>query len=425
MKENASYLILSSDEGEPITMCGLSPNHRGDMSRAQPESLRSFVSRTEHPNLEAWDDHSDAWEPEVVRFSEHNEVMWFDDGQWRSQIDTGVLGDGWELADLLSQVIWNPNDKTELRRTLMGNWNIEYRTRFGSDACLSSIEKQMPIVFSRIADNWDKHMRDRVHTDLVHLTVMQVLGTDEEGYIYGRVFQPKGASQLQTTMGTEDIDAHTILAYLDKEISDEIQRGDIMVVPVGRWNGSGFVLDAVRNPEQSSIPPLVFGADKVPNNDQRQVRWNGLDSRNHDVQSRYLADSVRSHADSHIPPQMFGRWDEGFIYQSKYDAHSFGIALTLMTENCEGMVGDVSASTADLFVPAWKDKRGVKVIDHAGLFPAHYHDEIRCSMCNGRVLIKMKADNKLTKAPCPHCGSELQFPHLSNTDTVKTVGDNE
>ena len=425
MKENASYLILSSDEGEPITMCGLSPNHRGDMSRAQPESLRSFVSRTEHPNLEAWDDHSDAWEPEVVRFSEHNEVMWFDDGQWRSQIDTGVLGDGWELADLLSQVIWNPNDKTELRRTLMGNWNIEYRTRFGNDACLSSIEKQMPIVFSRIADNWDKHMRDRVHTDLVHLTVMQVLGTDEEGYIYGRVFQPKGASQLQTTMGTEDIDAHTILAYLDKEISDEIQRGDIMVVPVGRWNGSGFVLDAVRNPEQSSIPPLVFGADKVPNNDQRQVRWNGLDSRNHDVQSRYLADSVRSHADSHIPPQMFGRWDEGFIYQSKYDAHSFGIALTLMTENCEGMVGDVSASTADLFVPAWKDKRGVKVIDHAGLFPAHYHDEIRCSMCNGRVLIKMKADNKLTKAPCPHCGSELQFPHLSNTDTVKTVGDNE
>jgi hypothetical protein len=421
MKENASYLILSSDEGEPITMCGLSPNHRGDMSRAQPASLRSFVSRTEHPNRSAYPDDADAWEPEEIRFTELNEMMWWDDGQWRSQIDTGVLGDGWELADLLSQVVWNPDDKSVLRRTLMGNWNIDYRTRFASDACLSSIEKNMPLVFSRIADNWDRHMRDRVHTDLVHLTVMQVLGTDDGGYIYGRVFQPKGASQLQTTMGTEDIDAHTILAYLDNEIAEEVQRGDIMVVPVGRWNGSGFVLDAVRNPEQSSIPPLVFGADQVPNNDQRMVRWNGLYSVNTDVQSRYLA----NHADSQIPPQCFGRWDDGFIYQSKYDAHAFGIALTLMTENCQGMVGDVSASTADLFVPAWKDKRGVKVIDHAGLFPAHYHDEIRCSMCNGRVLIKMKADNKLTKAPCPHCGSELQFPHLSNTDTVKTVGDNE
>ena len=80
----------------------------------------------------------------------------------------------------------------------------------------------------------------------------------------------------------------------------------------------------------------------------------------------------------------------------------------------------------DLFVPAWKDKRGVKKIDHATPHYPVFHDEIRCRACNGRVLILLPARNKIGSAQCPHCSEQIHFPHLiSSKNQNDDKGGNE
>lgn len=82
------------------------------------------------------------------------------------------------------------------------------------------------------------------------------------------------------------------------------------------------------------------------------------------------------------------------------------------------------------FIPSWKDKRKVIIIDRASPRYPVFHDEIRCAGCNGRVLMKLPAGNTLSSLPCPHelCESTLQFTHLlgnQNAEKGGTENENE
>lgn len=56
------------------------------------------------------------------------------------------------------------------------------------------------------------------------------------------------------------------------------------------------------------------------------------------------------------------------------------------------------------FVPAWKDKRKLKLIDKAkGTIP-YWSDVVRCSICNGRSKVYLKEQPVTVIFDCPHCG---------------------
>ena len=95
----------------------------------------------------------------------------------------------------------------------------------------------------------------------------------------------------------------------------------------------------------------------------------------------------------------------------------------------ELLVDDADPALVESFIPTFKDKRAVLTIDKCkGQFPL-YHDEIRCVKCNGRVLLKLPAGNKIIKAKCPHSLAsfkkrnqhDIHFPHLS--PNLQVVGD--
>lgn len=74
----------------------------------------------------------------------------------------------------------------------------------------------------------------------------------------------------------------------------------------------------------------------------------------------------------------------------------------------------------ELFIPTFKDKRGVLKIDKSRGSPPYFHDEIRCQVCNGRVLLMFPIGNKMIEAKCPHSLNsfkkknqhKIHFPHL-------------
>ena len=56
------------------------------------------------------------------------------------------------------------------------------------------------------------------------------------------------------------------------------------------------------------------------------------------------------------------------------------------------------------FIPSWKDKRGVKVIDRAKGSDPYWSDVIRCRICNGQVRVLLKERPITFIFDCPHCG---------------------
>ena len=255
------------------------------------------------------------------------------------------------------------------------------------------------------------------------LTVVQVVGFDDDSNtVYGRIFQPDGASD-QDHLCREGIAQKALLAFPFNN-PDGVSRGDIMIVWTNRWiSADSRVFDAVN---LSNHPP--------PSHISAKAR----DWLTHDAET----DMVNlANPDAIKPPRYYGTgmalteaagnasWTH-MIHPSRNNAFGFWMASKLYSELCQS--GDittlpVSESIPDMFIPAFRDKRGQKIIDLASPFFPHYHDEIRCPTCNGRVLIKARPDNKQTKATCPHCSTKdtILFPHLTPTNTVKAVGHDE
>lgn len=66
-----------------------------------------------------------------------------------------------------------------------------------------------------------------------------------------------------------------------------------------------------------------------------------------------------------------------------------------------------------VFVPTWKDSRKWKTVDLATPERVAFSDSIRCSECNGRVIVKCRESNTKDTATCPFCQQEgLDISHL-------------
>jgi len=411
--ENRAYYITEWSEsrggGVPDNaLMVVNENYRGAMKRSQPESLRNRMS-SDNPNLsmnlgpDPFDERMDA-----AGQLHHDDCL-----SWLHNVDVDVLSGGWPLVDLYSNIQFNPNHETCFAQSVLGNYRAEYRHHNGAGN-LNQILNQMPIQFERITREVEYHFNCHLDEDAspIGLTVMQVIGFDtDDNVAYGRIYQPKGASDDSSTVTWDSLSSKTLLSYPYDCSVGSIDIGDILVVPVSRWNGAGFILDAVLTTR--GVPALHLRVDDECWRTVDHDNWRFATASNYSIR----------------PDICYGRMGEsGLVHYNKQEAHNFGIAMAvLMNQNETPLTGEVEVQ--EYWIPAWKDKRTVKIIDRASPFPAHYHDEIRCSACNGRVLIKLKGDNKSESADCPHCSrpKALLFPHLVSvqTDTLLTVGDTQ
>ena len=114
-----------------------------------------------------------------------------------------------------------------------------------------------------------------------------------------------------------------------------------------------------------------------------------------------------------------------------YLFHTTSLAIEMAVSHGE-LDPMLSANEADVnqFVPTWRDKRECMVVDKTMGRLAVWHDEVRCQVCNGRVLLKLPRGNTLDSCTCPHSlrrpdipNHELQFPHLVDNRTFEEGGD--
>ena len=74
-----------------------------------------------------------------------------------------------------------------------------------------------------------------------------------------------------------------------------------------------------------------------------------------------------------------------------------------------------------VFVPTWKDSRKWKTVDLATPERVAFSDSIRCSECNGRVIVKCRESNTKDTATCPFCQQEgLDISHLQKGADIQT-----
>jgi hypothetical protein len=185
--------------------------------------------------------------------------------------------------------------------------------------------------------------------------------------------------------------------------------GDLMFVNISNWTGVGLVLDGVRT--ATTIAPVLVPMGATGDNHAYLDLWSWISHHApSDGKNQMFPDAEK------VQNHPFGISKSGEImFPSMTSASTFLHArMTLADLSGESGTADPEPEVKGAFIPAWKDKRGVKVIDHTGgRFPV-FHDEVRCSVCNGRVLVKMPDGNKTGEWDCPQCDEKgaVKFKHL-------------
>jgi hypothetical protein len=118
-------------------------------------------------------------------------------------------------------------------------------------------------------------------------------------------------------------------------------------------------------------------------------------------------------------------------FPAQYTFYAIAMAIEMGVAHGE-LDPMLKASDADLnqFIPTWRDKRKCMTVDKTMGRYAVWHDEVRCQVCNGRVLIKLPRGNTLDSCTCPHSlrredipNHEIKFPHLVDDRTFEEGGD--
>lgn len=285
---------------------------------------------------------------------------------------------------------------------------------YGYD-CLTEPFRVISQMIELTAKQWTYHPVAPIGHNL-SLTIVQAIGSDDAtNTVYGRIFQPDGASDCEETC-REGISQNALLAFPFNDI-DEVSRGDIFIVWSKEWVSSGGrIFDAVNlanHPPPTRLPANneiweTTPTCRIKNNSNDDAQMIG----------RSYGTGIKLEVGQITPTHM--------IHPSRSNAFGFWVAHALFKELAitgEISAGHISDSIPDMFIEAWRDKRKAKEINLAKPFYPHYHDEIRCPTCNGKVLVLAKADNKTTQVDCPHCKSKkaIQFPHLTDA-SVKAVG---
>ena len=407
---------------------------RGQMPKPQHPTVR--VSRNRQyftPSLthSHWDDDTNDGEKVWVdRCANPSTPEWLQ----RFDVKAGQFDAPDGEYNLFSNIRYRPinaNPSTAFMRDILGNSNIDFRRSLANkslmtkdeikDASFEFLDETWKAIASQaefIAREWVvKHAIKEVP-----LTVVQAIGTDaDSSTVYGRVFQPNGASDTDGWC-REGLTQRLLLAF-HSEHAAEVQRGDIFLVWARRWiSADSRIFDCMK---ESGCPPPTW----MPTDDRCWLSNDDMNLYNESVDDAINLPRVYG---SGMALEIEGKEVRHMIHPSRSNAFGFWMANKLFSElamNGEissGGLEAISESIPDMFIPAFKDKRKPKVIDMASPHYAHYHDEIRCPECNGRVLIKARADNIISEADCPHCKKPkaIKFPHLTNT-TIKSVGVNE
>ena len=312
------------------------------------------------------------------------------------------------------------------------------------------IGNTMPLIWKQIADRialeWGENM-------VAGYTILQVLKTEinqppvsAHSHIsehpdsnalntaYCRLFQPDGASHPLLSQ-------YPIMCY--NGISPDVHEGDILIVPIKNWVGTGFMLDAVRQSGTIVGPIIMSCAEEDSDFDVIPPDWwrfnpdndSGMDEicSRVDEYVRMTTEQVDElvlllDGDTAKATYGFQLNESVFVHPTKKDAFDHSIAMSILASEVDTGAVVIPIDETE-FIPAWKDKRECKTIDTASPAFAHYHDELRCKACNGRVLVKMSFPNRQANAACPHCKADkaIQFPHLISvsTEQFKTVGIHE
>ena len=374
---------------------------------------------------------------------EKAEALWADQIEnpstpaWVDQIPHEVdPSDTDRILEIHSKVRWDRHDENVLGMTLVGNsqWTIRNQLRnshgvaeryeFKHYELLNPIFKRIHDQAEWVAKDWTDEPTGNSGIRSMSLTIIQALGADKQNnLIYGRIFQPVSASD-SLAVCREGL-THRALLSVHSEVAESVKRGDIVLVWTDRWvSDGGRVFDAVR--QANTPPPSLIRA----NDDWWRIN-NSVSEFEYFNQDPAGALPYRVYGDAGEMRIAGGKASEQevhFIHQNKTDAFNFWVANKMFQSMglSGGLDADLSESIPDAFIPAYKDKRPAKVIDMATPNYPHYHDEIRCPNCNGRVLIKASADNTVSEADCPHCKASkaIKFPHLCRLSnaTVKAVG---
>ena len=105
-----------------------------------------------------------------------------------------------------------------------------------------------------------------------------------------------------------------------------------------------------------------------------------------------------------IPKIGAGHFPKNF--DNEVDMLSYAIGrerfLSVLTNESESSESAVSENGM-AFIPTWRDTRMPIHINKSGASQCSFHDIIRCSECNGRVILMLQAGHGYSAVECPHC----------------------
>lgn len=227
---------------------------------------------------------------------------------------------------------------------------------------------------------------------------------------------------IEMSEAAHEISGGTLLAFRfdASDLDFYPEAGTMMWVQAERWVGVGRVLDAVR---VAGREPMFYGYDAgiAQSFKDTSIMWDELMQSQSTHTPLTPQWSIDGHDDTPSYPStmMKGRRE---WFGDASDVRAYIAAHATHERMVEAKIVDVPAEAdPEVFIPAWKDKRGVKVVDQAfGRYPK-YHDEVRCPVCNGRVLLKFPEGNQISSVKCPHCGHEpdsINTEHLIDHDEL-------
>jgi phage FluMu protein Com len=109
-------------------------------------------------------------------------------------------------------------------------------------------------------------------------------------------------------------------------------------------------------------------------------------------------------------------------FDNQVDLLSYAIGrerfLSVMTTETDSHVSE----SAEGFVPTWRDRRMPIHINKAQGSRYLFHDLIRCSECNGRVILMLQVGHGYSAVECPHCkeADGIKCSHLKIKEGEKT-----
>lgn len=120
-----------------------------------------------------------------------------------------------------------------------------------------------------------------------------------------------------------------------------------------------------------------------------------------------------------VPPK-YGWHGLKFTFSSSFDVTAHLMAETQAFSIHDGLFEMSSeiedGADAQSYIPTWRDRRPLAIVDYAKPKYPHWSDLLKCKVCNQRVRVLLPSGNTLTYVQCPSCKDEqgVNTEHLMN-----------